>query len=125
MYTRKKLSQIPFDVPLIFTFKKRGQPEVRIAAEQIHYEGRAPSLPVRLIAIEKSSPSWFSNLDLFLPIGLTDPTSRLSPQYLQSVTPLEDRDLPLLMCWDKHFFVRFDQLLKQSGRDTAKLTTAA
>jgi hypothetical protein len=56
------------------------------------------------------------------PVGLpVDGVAEVTLTYLQSAIPLDPRDLPLLIGWEKRW-PRFEHLL--SGENQAKLTTA-
>jgi hypothetical protein len=123
MYTRKKLSQLPFSVPLLMTFKQRGHSKIEVVAEVFHIirrGGRGETLGVRMIAVSRipvGKGAWI------FPMGLpVDGITEVTITYLQSATPLDPRDLPLLIGWEKRWPKRFEPLL--SGENQAKLTTA-
>jgi hypothetical protein len=123
MYTRKKLSQLPLDVPLLMTFKQHRHSKIEVVAEVFHIiqrGSRNQSLGIRLIAVSRipvGKGAWI------FPVGLPESgVAEITLTYLQSAAPLDDpRDLPLLIGWEKRW-PKFEQLL--SGENQAKLTTA-
>ena len=123
MYTRKKLSQLPLNTPLLFVFKRSGHPELKIAAEVTHIPDRPETIEVKMIGIERVS-EFLIKLKLFPELippntwfiaahrrsSTLDEVTKVYLLYLQSATPLDPRDLPLLLCWEKRW-PRFEDLL--------------